>query len=174
MVQNSMDGLLHVRATRTLKSKGVLSTTVLAHELTTLTPDAKGVMRCINDAVVDKLWRQSARCPAWCSGGAFTPLFEGLENHQGFQGTHAHDPPQLTPTPRAEFSRFVESSSRRASSTCYKQFEDLRVVYKVGLFWNQEEYEQKPKDLPTFRADMRVQRNWVGATSTRCGGWAAR
>ena len=37
-----------------------------------------------------------------------------------------------------------------------------RVVYKFGLSWNQEEYEQKPKDLPTFRADMRVQRNWVG------------
>ena len=44
MVQNSMDGLLHVMRHPDPKSKGVLSTTVqFAHELTTFTPDA---MRC--------------------------------------------------------------------------------------------------------------------------------
>jgi len=166
MVQNSMDGLLHVMRHPDPKSKGVLSTTVqFAHELTTFTPDAKGVMRCINDAVVDKLVEAIGAMPRLVFMRAFTPLFEGLENHQGFEGTQS--PMQVLTThpnytdARAEFSRFVESSFEKSVEYA-EQFEDLRVVYKFGLSWNQEEYEQKPKDLPTFRADMRVQRNWVG------------
>ena len=166
MVQNSMDGLLHVMRHPDPKSKGVLSTTVqFAHELTTFTPDAKGVMRCINEAVVDKLVEAIGAMPRLVFMRAFTPLFDGLENHQGFEGTQS--PMQVLTThpnytdARAEFSRFVESSFEKSVEYA-KQFEDLRVVYKFGLSWNQEEYEQKPKDLPTFRADMRVQRNWVG------------
>ena len=166
MVQNSMDGLLHVMRHPDPKSKGVLSTTVqFAHELTTFTPDAKGVMRCINEAVVDELVEAIGAMPRLVFMRAFTPLFDGLENHQGFEGTQS--PMQVLTThpnytdARAEFSRFVESSFEKSVEYA-KQFEDLRVVYKFGLSWNQEEYEQKPKDLPTFRADMRVQRNWVG------------
>ena len=53
------------------------------------------------------------------------------------------------------------STSFAESREYVKSYEDLRSVYKFGLAWNQEEYEQTPKTVAVFRADMKVQKGWA-------------
>ena len=49
-------------------------------------------------------------------------------------------------------------------------FEDQRDIYEFGQTWSLEVYEQKERNLKTYRTDMNQQRDWkqAGPHTQRC------
>ena len=173
MALNNLAKLLNAMEHPDPKSKGIFSTSVaFAHDLTTFAPNEKEVLETVNGVVLDGIVQAVGAMPRLAFARAFAPLFEV---GAGPDGTVDDAAPKkfegLAPMAvlladegwkrmRAAVEERI-STSFAESREYVKSYEDLRSVYKFGLAWNQEEYEQTPKTVAVFRADMKVQKGWA-------------
>ena len=130
------------------------------------------VLKTVNTTVVEGILSSMGSMPRLIFMRAFAPLFEAGAGPPGtinagadgskFEGLS----PMAVLTAEPEYQRIREAitsciTTSFAQSREYTlSFEDHRQIYRFGLQWNQVEYEQTPKTVGQFRADMRVQRDW--------------
>ena len=175
MGQNNMNALMSLFAASTEdpKSKGVFVTTVaFAHDLTTFTPNADVMMKALDVSVTQGVVAAVGSVPRLVHNRAFAPLFEQTPDGEPrpadappvlFEGDQAQAVLLASPeyqNVKARIEQTVRNSFEQSKEYALA-LEDNRAIYKFGMEWNKAEYEAAPKTVAQFRADMRVQRDWV-------------